>query len=192
MSGMSGASHRLEARELAAEFAIAVSTISMTPVSANLMLGGAAMSPMKTIPENAMNSKDHTTPVAAVKAAGLVDTLSGTGPLTLFAPTNSAFDKLPAGTVDMLLKPENKDKLTKILTYHVVAGRMTSRDIAAAIQQGGGKAMLTTVEGESLTATMMGGKLVLADAKGGMSTVTIKDVMQSSGVTHLVDTVLMP
>jgi uncharacterized surface protein with fasciclin (FAS1) repeats len=171
---------------------IATGAPALTPAMANPMVGGAAMSPMKTIPENAMNSKDHTTLVAAVKAAGLVDTLSGTGPFTVFAPTNAAFDKLPAGTVDMLMKPENKDQLTKVLTYHVVAGKMTSKDIAAAIKQGGGKAMLTTVEGEPLTAMMQGGKLVLTDAKGGMSTVTIKDVMQSNGVIHVVDTVLMP
>lgn len=182
----------LKLRNLATGFAIAVATISMTPVSANPMVGGAAMSPMKTIPENAMNSKEHTTLVAAVKAAGLVETLSGTGPFTVFAPTNAAFEKLPAGTADMLMKPENKDQLTKILTYHVVAGRMTSKDIAAAIRRGGGKAMLTTVQGEPLTATMMSGKLMLTDAKGGMSAVTVKDVMQSNGVIHVVDTVLMP
>jgi uncharacterized surface protein with fasciclin (FAS1) repeats len=171
---------------------IATGAPAMTAAMANPMVGGAAMSTMKTIPENAMNSKDHTTLVAAVKAAGLVDTLSGPGPFTVFAPTNAAFDKLPNGTVDMLMKPENKDQLTKVLTYHVVAGKMTSKDIAAAIKQGGGKAMLTTVEGEPLTATMQDGKLVLTDAQGGMSTVTIKDVMQSNGVIHVVDTVLMP
>lgn len=179
-------------RLMFAGLAIAASTVAMTPTLANPMVGGAAMSPMKTIPENAMNSKDHTTLVAAVKAAGLVDTLSGAGPFTVFAPTNAAFDKLPAGTVDMLMKPENKNQLAKILTYHVVAGRMTSKNIAAAIKRGGGKAMLTTVEGEPLTATMLDGKLMLTDAKGGMSTVTIKDVMQSNGVIHVVDTVLMP
>ena len=159
---------------------------------ANPMVGGAAMYPTKTIVENAVNSKDHTTLVAAVKAAGLVDTLSGPGPFTVFAPTNEAFAKLPAGTVDTLVKPENKDALTKILTYHVVSGAMTSKMIAKAIKEGGGKATLTTVQGEPLTATMKGGKLVLTDAKGGMSTVTIKDVMQSNGVIHVVDTVLMP
>ncbi len=160
--------------------------------SANPMVGGAAMYPTKTIVDNAVNSNDHTTLVAAVKAAGLVDTLSGAGPFTVFAPTNEAFDKLPAGTVDTLVKPENKDTLTKILTYHVVAGRMTSKDIAAAIKAGGGTATLTTVQGEPLTATMKMGKLVLTDAKGGISMVTIKDVMQSNGVIHVVDTVLMP
>jgi uncharacterized surface protein with fasciclin (FAS1) repeats len=156
------------------------------------MVGGAAMYPTKTIVENAVHSKDHTTLVAAVKAAGLVDTLSGPGPFTVFAPTNAAFDKLPAGTVATLLKPENKDMLTKVLTYHVVPGTMTSKTIAAAIKAGGGSATLTTVQGEPLTATMKMGKLVLTDAKGGMSMVTIKDVMQSNGVIHVVDTVLMP
>jgi uncharacterized surface protein with fasciclin (FAS1) repeats len=163
-----------------------------SPLFANPMVGGAAMSPGKTIVENAMNSKDHTTLVAAVKAAGLVDTLSGPGPFTVFAPTNAAFDKLPAGTVDMLVKPENKDMLTKILTYHVVAGKMTAMQIGAAIKAGNGSATLTTVQGEPLTATMKMGKLILTDAKGGMSMVTIKDVMQSNGVIHVVDTVLMP
>jgi uncharacterized surface protein with fasciclin (FAS1) repeats len=179
----------------AAVIAIAAASLSpmlSAPAMANPMVGGAAMYANKTIVDNAVNSKDHTTLVAAVKAAGLVDTLSGPGPFTVFAPTNEAFDKLPAGTVDTLVKPENKDMLTKILTYHVVAGRMTSKDIAAAIKAGGGKAMLTTVQGEPLTATMMNGKLTLTDAKGGMSMVTIKDVMQSNGVIHVVDTVLMP
>ncbi|TZG28950.1 fasciclin domain-containing protein [Sphingomonas montanisoli] len=161
-------------------------------IAANPMVGGAAMYPTKTIVDNAVNSKDHTTLVAAVKAAGLVETLQGTGPFTVFAPTNDAFGKLPAGTVDTLVKPENKDTLTKILTYHVVAGRMTSKEIAAAIKAGNGKASLTTVQGEKLTAWMQGDKLVLTDAKGGNSTVTIKDVMQSNGVIHVVDTVLMP
>ena len=157
-----------------------------------VMVGGAAMYPSKNIIENAVNSKDHTTLVAAVKAASLVDTLSGPGPFTVFAPTNEAFAKLPAGTVDTLVKPENKDTLVKILTYHVVAGRMTAMDIKAAIKAGGGNATLTTVEGEPLIATMSGGKLHLTDAKGGTSTVTIADVMQSNGVIHVVDTVLMP
>jgi uncharacterized surface protein with fasciclin (FAS1) repeats len=156
------------------------------------MVGGAAMYPTKNIVENAVNSNDHTTLVAAVKAAGLVDTLEGAGPFTVFAPTNEAFAKLPAGTVDSLLKPENKDMLVKVLTYHVVAGRMTSKDIAKAIRAGGGTATLTTVEGEPLIASMEGGKLVLTDAKGGMSTVTIANVIQSNGVIHVVDTVLMP
>ncbi|WP_298693012.1 fasciclin domain-containing protein [uncultured Sphingomonas sp.] len=172
--------------------ALALTALTPALAIANPMVGGAAMYPTKTIVDNAVNSKDHTTLVAAVKAAGLVDTLSGPGPFTVFAPTNEAFAKLPAGTVDTLVKPENKAMLTKILTYHVVAGTMTSKQIAAAIKAGHGSATLTTVEGEPLTATMKMGKLVLTDAKGGMSTVTIKDVMQSNGVIHVVDTVLMP
>jgi uncharacterized surface protein with fasciclin (FAS1) repeats len=172
--------------------ALAITAAAVPAVAKNPMVGGAAMYPTKTIVENAVNSKDHTTLVAAVKAAGLVPTLSGSGPFTVFAPTNAAFAKLPAGTVDTLVKPESKDTLTSILTYHVVAGRMTSADIAKAIKAGGGKAVLTTVQGEPLTATMMGSKLMLTDAKGGMSTVTIANVMQSNGVIHVVDTVLMP
>lgn len=158
----------------------------------NPMVGGAAMYANKNIVENAVNSKDHTTLVAAVKAAGLVDTLMSPGPFTVFAPTNAAFDKLPAGTVDTLLKPENKGTLTAVLTYHVVAGTMTSTDIAAAIKAGGGSATLTTVQGGTLTGRMMGDKLVLTDAKGGKSTVTIANVMQSNGVIHVVDSVLLP
>jgi uncharacterized surface protein with fasciclin (FAS1) repeats len=160
--------------------------------ASNPMVGGAPMYSTKTIVQNAVNSKDHTTLVAAVKAAGLVDTLSGAGPFTVFAPTNAAFGKLPAGTVDSLVKPENKAMLTKVLTYHVVAGRMTSADIARKIKAGHGRAMLTTVEGGMLTARMQGKWLVLTDAKGGMSRVTIANVMQSNGVIHVVDTVLMP
>ena len=156
------------------------------------MVGGAAMYPSKNIVENAMNSKDHTTLVTAVKAAGLVDTLEQPGPYTVFAPTNEAFDKLPAGTVDTLLKPENKDQLVKILTYHVVPGKFTSKDIAKLIKAGGGKAEIKTVQGETLTATMQDGKLILTDQKGGTSTVTIPNVIQSNGVIHVVDTVLMP
>ena len=158
----------------------------------NPMVGGAAMYSNKNIVENAVNSRDHTTLVAAVKAAGLVDTLMSAGPFTVFAPTNAAFDKLPAGTVDTLLKPENKGMLTSVLTYHVVAGTMTSTDIAAAIRAGGGTATLNTVQGGTLTGRMMGNKLVLTDAKGGRSTVTIANVMQSNGVIHVVDTVLLP
>ncbi|ETI64046.1 fasciclin [Sphingobium sp. C100] len=158
----------------------------------NPMVGGAAMYPTKDIIDNAVNSKDHTTLVAAVKAAGLVDTLKGAGPFTVFAPTNSAFAKLPAGTVDTLLKPENKAMLTKILTYHVVAGRMTADDIAAKAKMNDGKAMLTTVEGESLTAWEKDGAWYLTDAKGGTSKIEIANVMQSNGVIHVVDTVLMP
>ena len=158
----------------------------------NPMVGGAAMYSNKNIVENAVNSRDHTTLVAAVKAAGLVDTLMSAGPFTVFAPTNAAFDKLPAGTVATLLKPENKGMLSSVLTYHVVAGTMTSTDIAAAIRSGGGIATLNTVQGGTLTGRMMGNKLVLTDAKGGRSTVTIANVMQSNGVIHVVDTVLLP
>ena len=158
----------------------------------NPMVGGAAMYPTKNIIENALNSKDHTTLVAAVKAAGLVDTLSGAGPFTVFAPTNAAFARLPAGTVGTLLKPENKGTLTSVLTYHVVAGRVTSADLIKMINAGHGKAMLTTVNGEQLTAKKMGGNVVLVDSKGGMATVTIANVMQSNGVIHVINRVLMP
>jgi uncharacterized surface protein with fasciclin (FAS1) repeats len=156
------------------------------------MVGGAAMYPNKTIVENAVNSKDHTTLVAAVKAAGLVDTLSGPGPFTVFAPTNEAFDKLPPGTVDTLLKPENKAELTKILTYHVVAGRYTAHDLVKMIKDGGGSATLTTVEGEPLTVTLKGRRILVHDAKGGVATVTIGDVIQSNGVIHVINAVLLP
>jgi uncharacterized surface protein with fasciclin (FAS1) repeats len=156
------------------------------------IVGGAAMYPTKTIVENAVNSKDHTTLVAAVKAAGLVETLSGPGPFTVFAPTNAAFSKLPAGTVDTLVKPENKGTLTTILTYHVVPGRLTATDLSAKIKEGHGKAVLTTVQGEPLTATAMGKTIMLTDAKGGMSHVTQSNVLQSNGVIHVIDTVLMP
>ncbi len=155
-------------------------------------VGGAAMFKTKNIVENAVNSKDHTTLVAAVKAAGLVDTLAGPGPFTVFAPVNSAFDKLPAGTVEAVLKPENKPLLTKILTYHVVAGTMDSNAIAKAIKKGNGKAELTTVAGGKLWATMDGKNLILIDEKGGKAMVTIANVRQSNGVIHVIDTVLMP
>nr|WP_235889197.1 fasciclin domain-containing protein [Glacieibacterium frigidum] len=155
-------------------------------------VGGAPMYPNKNIIENAVNSKDHTTLVAAVKAAGLVDTLSGPGPFTVFAPTNAAFAKLPAGTVETLVKPENKDTLTGILTYHVVAGKLDSKAVAKAIKDGGGKAVLKTVNGGELTATASGKTVKLIDAKGNAATVTIADVYQSNGVIHVVDTVLMP
>ena len=157
-----------------------------------VMVGGASMSPSKNIVENAVNSADHTTLVAAVKAAGLVETLSSPGPFTVFAPTNAAFAKLPAGPVDTLVKPENKATLTKILTYHVVAGKMSAADILAAIEAGGGTATMTTVQGEPLTATKTAAGVELTDAKGGKSLVTIADVNQSNGVIHVVDTVLMP
>jgi uncharacterized surface protein with fasciclin (FAS1) repeats len=167
--------------------------VGVVSAAANPMVGGAAMSSSKNIVANALNSKDHTTLVAAVKAAGLVDTLEGPGPFTVFAPTNEAFDKLPPGTVQTLVAPENKDMLTKILTYHVVPGHLTASDLKRMIAAGGGKAMLTTVEGEALTVSEGGmGHLVLTDAKGGMSTITIANVMQSNGVIHVVDSVLMP
>jgi uncharacterized surface protein with fasciclin (FAS1) repeats len=156
------------------------------------MVGGAAMSPNKNIVQNAMNSQDHTTLVAAVKAAGLVETLEGPGPFTVFAPTNEAFAKLPAGTVDTLLKPENKAMLVKILTYHVVAGKMSASDLMKQIKAGGGKATLKTVEGGTLTASMNGKHIMLTDEKGGTSTVTIANVFQSNGVIHVVDAVLLP
>lgn len=156
------------------------------------MVGGAAMYANKDIVDNAVNSKDHTTLVAAVKAAGLVETLKSAGPFTVFAPTNEAFDKLPAGTVETVLKPENKAMLTKILTYHVVAGKMDSKAIAKAIKTGNGKAELTTVAGGKLWASMDGDKLILTDEKGGMATVTIANVMQKNGVIHVIDSVLMP
>lgn len=153
-------------------------------------VGGAAMYPSKNIVENAMNSADHTTLVAAVKAAGLVETLQGPGPFTVFAPTNAAFAKLPDGTVDMLLKPENKAKLTSVLTYHVVPGHMTSTDLKAKMKNG--KVMLKTVEGEDLTVGYMGGKWMVMDNSGNTANITIPDVMQSNGVIFVVDTVLMP
>lgn len=155
-------------------------------------VGGAAMYPSKNIVENAINSKDHTTLVAAVKAAGLVETLQGTGPFTVFAPTNSAFEKLPSGTVDKLLMPENKSTLSGVLTYHVVPGKLDSKEIAALIKAGNGKAELTTVEGGQLWLWMKGDKLMLKDEKGGEATVTIKDVYQSNGVIHVIDAVVMP
>ncbi|MCW2120773.1 fasciclin domain-containing protein [Flavobacterium sp. 7A] len=156
------------------------------------MVGGAEMFPNKNIIENAVNSKDHTTLVAAVKAADLVETLQGKGPFTVFAPTNEAFAKLPKGTVETLLKPENKKMLQTILTYHVVAGKMSSKDIMKAIKAGNGKATLKTVSGGTLTAWMKGKKMYITDEKGGMSMITIADVNQSNGVIHVVDTVLLP
>lgn len=156
------------------------------------MVGGAAMYPTKNIVENAMNSKDHTTLVAAVKAAGLVETLQGPGPFTVFAPTNAAFDKLPPGTVDTLVKPENKEKLTKILTYHVVAGDYSAAKLAEMAKANGGKAELTTVQGEKITVTEKMGAWWVKDAKGGKAKITIADVDQSNGVIHVIDGVLMP
>ena len=158
----------------------------------NPMVGGAAMYKSKNIVDNAVNSRDHTTLVTAVQAAGLVDTLKSAGPFTVFAPTNAAFDKLPAGTVETLLKPKNKATLAKVLTYHVIAGNNDSKSIMKAIKNGGGKAEFTTVSGDTLTAMMQGNSLVLMDGKGGRSTVTIADVRQSNGVIHVVDSVVLP
>ena len=158
----------------------------------SVMVGGAAMYPSRNIIENAVNSRDHTTLVAAVKAAGLVETLSGAGPFTVFAPMNSAFERLPAGTVPTLLRPENKAMLQSVLTYHVVPGRMTAADLMQKIKAGGGMARLTTAQGGTLTAKMSGRNIVLMDAKGGMATVVQGDVMQSNGVIHVTNAVSLP
>ncbi len=175
---------------------LAAAMLAFTSLSAYAQkdpsVGGAEMYPTKTIVENAVNSPIHKTLVAAVKAGGLVDTLNSAGPFTVFAPTDDAFTKLPAGTVDTLVKPENKDILDKILTYHVVAGRISSKQLEGMIKKSGGRATLKTVQGEDLTATMSGGKIMLTDAKGGMATITTVDVFQSNGVIHVIDTVLMP
>jgi uncharacterized surface protein with fasciclin (FAS1) repeats len=157
-----------------------------------VMVGGAAMYPTKNIVENAVNSADHTTLVAAVKAAGLVETLSTAGPFTVFAPTNSAFSKLPAGTVETLVKPENKMLLTTILTYHVVPGRIDSKSLIKMIKKNGGSYSAKTVQGGTLTFTRKGNKIMIQDAKGAMSNVTIADVYQSNGVIHVVDNIVMP
>ena len=182
-------------KSLLASLAAATLAVTTLTVSAQMKdpdVGGAPMYPNKTVVQNASAAPNLSTLVAAVKAAGLVDTLSGPGPFTVFAPDNDAFNKLPAGTVDTLVKPENKADLTKILTYHVVAGKMDSKAIAKAIKKGKGTATLTTVQGGKLTAKMDGAKLVLTDEKGGTSTVTTADVYQSNGVAHVIDTVLMP
>jgi uncharacterized surface protein with fasciclin (FAS1) repeats len=177
---------------LAAGLAFAAPFVVPAYAEMTKMVGGAPMYPSKNIIENAVHSKDHTTLVAAVKAAGLVDTLEGQGPFTVFAPTNAAFGRLPAGTVDMLLKPENKDKLASILTYHVVPGRLTEADIDGMIRDGGGKAMLKTVEGDTLTFQRGGGHLWVIDSKGDKAEVTIPNVMQSNGVIQVINKVLMP
>lgn len=172
---------------------LAASVIStQTFAQKTKMVGGAAMYPAKDIVDNAVNSKDHTTLVAAVKAAGLVETLKSAGPFTVFAPTNAAFDKLPEGTVGELVKPENKATLTKILTYHVLSGKFGASEIAKAIKDGNGKAEFTTVSGGKIWASMDGKNLILTDEKGGKSMVTISDVFQKNGVIHVVDTVVMP
>jgi len=192
--------HRIAVKTLLSTLSLALTLGAVAPVALaatmdsekTVMVGGAAMYPSKNIIENAVNSKDHTTLVAAVKAAGLVDTLSGPGPFTVFAPTNEAFAALPAGTVDTLLKPENKDTLVKILTYHVVPGRLTTQDLAKAVSEGDGKAMLKTVEGDSITVMMQGKGWTITDDKGNVAHVTIGNVMQSNGVIFVIDKVLMP
>jgi uncharacterized surface protein with fasciclin (FAS1) repeats len=170
----------------------ALTLIGPLAFAKNPMVGGHEMFPAKNIVENAMNSADHTTLVAAVKAAGLVETLQSPGPFTVFAPTNAAFEKLPAGTVDHLLMPASKATLTKVLTYHVVAGKWSADALKKQIKAGNGKAMLKTVAGGTLWAMMEGKSIVLKDEKGGMAKVTQADVMQSNGVIHVIDTVVMP
>jgi uncharacterized surface protein with fasciclin (FAS1) repeats len=172
--------------------AYAATTTEAAKTPATVMVGGAPMYPTKNIVENAVNSKDHTTLVAAVKAAGLVDTLASPGPFTVFAPTNEAFDKLPPGTVDTLLKPENKAMLVAVLTYHVVPGRLTSADLVKMIKAGHGSAMLKTVQGEPLTLSMDGNKIFIMGAKSGVAEVSIANVLQSNGVIHVVSSVLVP
>jgi uncharacterized surface protein with fasciclin (FAS1) repeats len=178
------------------QFAVLLSMLVIGVVAAgqtkNPVVGGQEMFATKNIVQNAANSADHTTLVAAVKAAGLVETLEGPGPFTVFAPTNQAFNKLPAGTVDTLVQPENKATLTKILIYHVVRGRVTAADLMKQIKAGNGTAELTTVEGGKLWAMMDSDHVVLKDEKGSLATVTIADVFQSNGVIHVIDTVLMP
>lgn len=178
-------------RVAALSLSVALSAVAL-PAAAQVMVGGASMLPSRDIIDNAVNSKDHTTLVAAVKAAGLVETLKGPGPFTVFAPTNEAFAALPAGTVDTLLKPENKPTLTKVLTYHVVAGKYDAAAIMKMIQDGGGMAKMKTVEGGTLTAKSKGSNVMVMDEKGGTAHVTIADVYQSNGVIHVVDKVLMP
>ena len=168
------------------------SQMASASADTTVMVGGAAMYPSRNIVENAVNSADHTTLVAAVKAAGLVDTLSSPGPFTVFAPTNDAFAKLPAGTVDTLLKPQNKQMLTDVLTYHVVPGRVSASQLMQMIRDGGGMARLETVNGGTLTARMQGGNVVLVDARGGTATVTQADVFQSNGVIHVTNAVSLP
>lgn len=183
--------HRHLHRFASLTLAIAMSAGAVAAM-AQVTVGGAPMYPTKDIIDNAVNSKDHTTLVAAVKAAGLVDTLKGPGPFTVFAPTNEAFAALPAGTVDTLLKPENKAKLTNILTYHVVAGKMDTKMLNKAIMEGKGMATLKTVSGGTLIAKSSGGKVMITDENGGTATVTIPDVIQSNGVIQVVDKVLLP
>ena len=182
----------LKLSNLAIAAVMSVATLSAASAFAQVTVGGAPMYASKDIIDNAVNSKDHTTLVAAVKAAGLVDTLKGPGPFTVFAPTNAAFAALPAGTVDTLLKPENKGTLTKVLTYHVVAGKMDAAMLKKAVMDGGGKATLKTVSGGTLTAMASGSGVTVMDESGGSANVTIADVTQSNGVIHVVDKVLLP
>ena len=179
----------LRATLLAAGLAFAAAPVF---AAMTVMVGGAPMYPTKNIVENAVHSKDHTTLVAAVKAAGLVDTLEGAGPFTVFAPTNEAFAALPKGTVATLLKPENKDKLTAVLTYHVVPGRYTAEDLGSRIDQMGGKLILNTVQGEPLTFERSGKHFTVTDAKGDVARITIPDVIQSNGVIHVINKVMIP
>jgi uncharacterized surface protein with fasciclin (FAS1) repeats len=171
---------------------LALAAASLVLAGKNPMVGGQEMFPTKDIVDNAVNSADHTTLVSAVKAADLVGTLKGAGPFTVFAPTNEAFSKLPAGTVDTLLQPENKGTLAKVLTYHVVPGRISTMDLKKQIKAGGGKAQLKTVSGGTLTAMLHGNQIMLHDEKGGMATVTIANVFQSNGVIHVIDAVVLP
>ena len=173
-------------------FALLTSGNALAQKEKTVMVGGAAMYPSKNIVENAVNSKDHTTLVAAVKAADLVETLMTPGPFTVFAPTNAAFDKLPAGTVETLVKPENKKLLQTILTYHVVAGKLNAKDILAAIKKGKGKAELATVSGGKLVASLSGSDVIITDENGASAKVTIADVNQSNGVIHVIDSVVTP
>ena len=177
---------------LAAALSLSMMLGASVMAATNPMVGGSSMLPTKDIIDNAVNSKDHTTLVAAVKAAGLVEMLKGPGPFTVFAPTNEAFSALPKGTVEMLLKPENKAKLTSILTYHVVPGNIDAAMLMEKIKAGGGSAMLKTVQGEELTAKDSNGKVTITDSKGNVADVTIANVMQSNGVIHVIDKVLMP
>ena len=172
--------------------AVALLALAGTAYAKDPMVGGAPMYASKNIVENAVHSKDHTTLVAAVKAAGLVDTLEGAGPFTVFAPTNEAFKKLPAGTVDNLLKPENKAQLQAVLTYHVVPGKVTAAELKEMIKKGGGKAELKTVQGETLTAEEKGKNIEIVDSKGDVARVTIPNVIQSNGVIHVINTVMLP
>jgi uncharacterized surface protein with fasciclin (FAS1) repeats len=182
----------MKASTLVLTISLAAMTVVAVATQKNPVVGGKEMFPARNIIENAVNSADHTTLVAAVKAAGLVETLQSAGPFTVFAPVNQAFEKLPNGTVDTLLKPENKGALTKVLTYHVVAGKLSTADLEKQVKAGKGSATLKTISGGMLTAWMQGKDLILKDEKGGMSKVTVGNVFQSNGVIHVMDSVLLP